>query len=57
MQTLGIYSKGTKELMAVLEISDEAYELLKAQKDPSKTFEQLIVNWMKSEAKKSKKVS
>jgi len=47
-----LYSRGTKELLAELEISDELLEWLKKQKDPSQTFENMIKSLMESEIKK-----
>jgi hypothetical protein len=54
MPKLGIYSKETKEFLYELNISQEVYDLLMKQNDPSKVVEKLMRDWMKEEGQKKK---
>jgi len=49
MPILAIHSKETKKLLYEIEISDEVFQKLKKQKDPSKTFEDAVTKWVENE--------
>jgi hypothetical protein len=49
MGIITLLDKKTKKFLCEFEIDDDVLDLLKKQKDPSQTFEDVIKNWLKKE--------